>query len=189
MLQNFGINLHFSSQNLGYVAAYKYICKGKSTNDVLLIQGYVNLNAFGSPRTKKCMKAFAANAKVHRKSLKHSETPCSSKSKSTHSKLKRLSNVEVSEFMLGNNITDDCQLLAMAKESHELREKDLYCFVVNKIPKAISDLVKTTWRIHSVPEVIRREKTARIDTAKALLLSGECGPHCEDEWLRSAKEV
>ena len=90
------------------------------------------------------MKAFAANAKVHRKSLKHSETPCSSKSKSTHSNLTRLSNVEVSEFMLGNNITDDCQLLAMAKESLELREKDLYCFVVNKIPKTISDLVKTT---------------------------------------------
>ena len=52
MIQNFGINLHFSSQNLGYVAAYKFICKGKSTDDVLLSPDHVNLNAIGSPRTK-----------------------------------------------------------------------------------------------------------------------------------------
>ena len=154
MIQNVGVNLHFSSQNLGYVAAYKYICKNKSTDDVLLNPGHVNLNTIGSPHTTKFMKAFEANAKVRRESVKHSETPCSSKSKSTHSKLKRLSNVELSEFMLENNITDNCQLLAIAKEHHELDEKDLYRFVVNKTPKATSDLVKTTWHVHSAPKVI-----------------------------------
>ena len=90
------------------------------------------------------MKAFPENAKVRRKSLKHSETPCSSKSKGTHLKVKRLSNVEMSGFILENNITDDSQLLAISKECHELGEKDLYRFVVNKVPKAISDLVKIT---------------------------------------------
>ena len=55
----------------------------------------------------------------------NSETLCSSnKIKSAHSKIKHLSNVEVSEFRLENNITDDCQLLAIAKERHELGEKD-----------------------------------------------------------------
>ena len=58
MIQNFGINLHFSSQNLGYVAAYKYICKGKSTDVVLLSPDHVNLNAIGSPRTKNVWKLF-----------------------------------------------------------------------------------------------------------------------------------
>ena len=90
------------------------------------------------------MKAFLENAKVRRKSLKHSETPYLSKSKRAHLKVKRLSNVEVSEFILENKITDDFQLLAISKERHELGEKDLYRFVVNKIPKSISDLVKTT---------------------------------------------
>ena len=60
---------------------------------------------------------------------------------------------------------------------------------MNKTPTAISNLVKTTQRIHSAPEVIRREKTARINTVKVLLLSGECVPQCEGEWLRSAKAV
>ena len=43
--------------------------------------------------------------------------------------------------MLENKITADSQLLAIAKEPHELAEKDL---VVNKTPKSITDLVKTT---------------------------------------------
>lgn len=91
--------------------------------------------------------------------------------------------------MLKNNITDDSQLLAISKERHELSDKDLYRFVVNRPPRAIFDFVKTTWCIHSAPEIIHREKTARIDTVKALLLSGECVPQSEGEWLRSAKEV
>ena len=70
MIQNVGVNLHFSSQNLGYVAAYKYICKNKSTDDVLLNPGHVNLNTIGSPHTTKFMKAFEANAKVRRESVK-----------------------------------------------------------------------------------------------------------------------
>ena len=135
------------------------------------------------------MKAFAANANVRRECLKYCETPCSSKSKSTHSKIKRLSNVEVPEFMLMNNTADDDQLQGIVKEHHGLGEKDLYRFVVKKTIKVISDLVKTTWRIHSDPEVVRCEKTSRIDTVKALLLSGEYVPQCEGEWLRPAKEV
>ena len=53
MIKIFGINLHFSLQNLDYVAANKYICKDKSTDDVLLGPGHVNLNAIGSPHNKK----------------------------------------------------------------------------------------------------------------------------------------
>ena len=174
MIQNFGKNLHFSSQNLGYVAAYQYICKDKSPGDVLLSPGHVNFHAIGSARTKRCMKSFAANAKVRRESLEHSETPCSSKSKIPQSKVKRLSNVEVFEFILGKNITDESQLLAIAKEHHELSEKDLHRFVVNKTLKTISDSVKRTQHIHSAPEIIRREKTARLHSVKALLFSGEC---------------
>lgn len=134
------------------------------------------------------MKTFAANAKACRGNPDNNQTPCSSKTKNTHSKVKHLSNVEVSEFMLEKNITDDSQLLAIAKERHESGEKDLYRFVVNKPPKAISDLVKTTWRIQSAPDVVLRERTPRIDTIKALL-SGECAPECEGEWLKPAKEV
>ena len=70
-----------------------------------------------------------------------------------------------------------------------LGEKDLYRFVVNKTPKAISELVKTTWCIHSALEVIHHEETTKTDTVKALLLPGECVSQCEGEWLRSAKEV
>ena len=45
------INLHFSFQNLEYVAAHKYICTDKSVNNVLLNPGYINPNAFGSSHT------------------------------------------------------------------------------------------------------------------------------------------
>ena len=65
--------------------------------------------------------------------------------------------------MLEKNITDESHLLTTAKKCHDLSEKDLYHFVENRTPKAISDLVETACRIHSAPEIIRREKTARIN--------------------------
>lgn len=70
--------------------------------------------------------------------------------------------------MLENKINADFQLLAIAKEPHELAEKDL---VVNKIPKSITDLVKTTWHINSASGYVCCEKTIKIQIVKALLLS------------------
>ena len=57
-LQQYGVNLHFSSQDTGYVTAYMYICKKKSLNEVHHSSGRTNLTDIVSPRTKKCMKAF-----------------------------------------------------------------------------------------------------------------------------------
>ena len=48
MLKKYGIALHFSSQHAGYNTAYKYICKNKSSTEVLHSNGHPNLEAIGN---------------------------------------------------------------------------------------------------------------------------------------------
>lgn len=48
-----GIVLHFSSQALGYVAAYRYVAKNKQDNEVLRSPNHPDLSLLGSLRTKK----------------------------------------------------------------------------------------------------------------------------------------
>ena len=59
--------------------------------------------------------------------------------------------------------------------------------IVSQTSKAIIVLVITTWCILYAVEIIRREKTARIDAA--LMLFGEYVLECKGIWLRSAKEI
>ena len=58
-IHNFSINLHFSFQNPGYIAVYKYIYEDYSTDNILISPGHVKFNAIGSTCTKKYMKANA----------------------------------------------------------------------------------------------------------------------------------
>ena len=88
-----GIVLRFSAQHTGYNVAYKYVCK--SDSDVVHSQGHPNLHRIGSPSTKKGMKA---NAQKRRSSSVSNQRQQSAST----GKAKRLSNIEVAEFMIQN---------------------------------------------------------------------------------------
>ena len=66
MLKNYGIALHFSSQHAGYNTEYKYVCKNKSSTEVLHSNGHPNLEAIGSLGTKKCMCKRVSDYKARR---------------------------------------------------------------------------------------------------------------------------
>ena len=188
--KHFNIELHFSSQNLGYIAGYKYICKQKGECEVLHSEGHPNLSDIGSPKTKKCMKAFSKKSKLIKEGKRKSASSStqSSSSESQPSKAKRLSNVQVAEFVIQNDVKDDEHLLAIANERHASGQKDLYQFIVNKQPKRISDLINTAWRINAAPDVIRNETMSRIEKVKQYL-SVECIENCSGRWIKFAKEV
>ena len=56
------IVFNFSSEHCGYVAAYRYVCKGKPVEEVLHSEGHINLETVGSPSTKNTMRRHSANA-------------------------------------------------------------------------------------------------------------------------------
>ena len=88
MLKKYGIALHFSSEHAGYNTAYRYIYKNKSSIEVLHSNGYPNLEAIGSPRTKKCMRKRVSDYKACRESTPGSSS--GSVSSEMPSKIKRL---------------------------------------------------------------------------------------------------
>ena len=108
------INLHFSDQHLGYNVAYKYICK--TDKNVVTSDQHPNLTQIGSPKTKKGMKAFSNNAQKRRFSASASTTSAEQPSTSKKpAKARRLSNIEVSDFLVKNNIRREPELMAVSK--------------------------------------------------------------------------
>ena len=63
------IIVNFSNKHCDYIAAYRYVCKDKTTQDVLHSPNHVNLAKLGSPRTKNAMKQFFTNAKKRRSTV------------------------------------------------------------------------------------------------------------------------
>ena len=57
------INVHFSDKLLGYIAAYRYICK--SDKGVPHNENNPDLRDIGSPRTKACMEAIKAKKQCY----------------------------------------------------------------------------------------------------------------------------
>ena len=111
LYESHDINVNFSSNHEYYYSAYKYICK--SDENVVHSNGHPNLKEISSPRTKKCMASYK------RKHSDYNKLP----SKHRESKIRRLSNVEVSEFMVENNIKTDTELAAMAHKQKKCRKE------------------------------------------------------------------
>ena len=130
--------VNFSSEHCGYVAAYRHLCKVKPVEEVLHSEGQINLETVGSPSTKNAMRRHYANASKRKSQGQSSESSCKPK------KPKRLTNIEVSKFLVANKIRTETELMVFAKERNDNGEGDIYSFIMNKSPKALSDLIHTT---------------------------------------------
>ena len=176
--RNHSIAVNFSSNTCGYLAGYRYVCKDKDMANVLLSAGHPDLSDARSPKGRRGSKTFSDNAKRRR-----SEEP-----ESTRDKKKRLTNSDVADFLVRNGIRKECELMAAAKKRSDEGLDDLHRFVLNKNPKALSDLISTTWKLHFAPTVVEREKMDRV----ALVLSHldkPCVENCNGIWYECAREV
>ena len=182
---NHNVAINFSSQHCGYSAGYKYVCKNKDIETVLHSEGHPNLTEIGSPQTKNAMRAFSQKRKSEKqKSITADEASTSKKT----NKRKRLSNGQVSSFIVKNNIHRNQELKAAAKVRLDNGENDLNEFVLNKTPKQINDLISLTWEIHDAPKVLERENQTRMDVLRSYL-DKDCVENCNGRWLENAKEV
>ncbi len=109
------------------------------------------LRSWGSPTTRKGIKAYRAAKKEERK-RKHAEASGSS------NKHRRLSNIEVSEFVKEHNINNETSLLAVANEQQQAGKKDLAAFLLSRTQKQVNELISTTWKMADAKTVMEREK-------------------------------
>jgi len=114
LLENHGINVNFSESNASYYTAYKYVCKWDT--DVFTSENHPHLKEIGSPKTKKCMHAYIENSQKRRSanvSNATTEGACSTP------KTKRLSCVDVSDFIVKHNVKTETELFAQASLQKE----------------------------------------------------------------------
>jgi len=178
------ITVNFSSKNCGYLAAYRYVCKSKSAGQVLHSPGHPNLTDVRSPPSKKASQAYSENARKRRQSRDTEDEAVAGPSKP-----KRLSNIDVSLFLVENEIKNETELMSVAKQRQEEGQTDLYNFIINKNPKALADLISTTWRIDNAPAAMERDRIPLMEVVRRNL-QGECVQGCvEQQWYKSARQV
>ena len=180
------IVVNFSSTHCGYIAAYRYVCKDKPLESVVHSPHHANLATLGSLRTKNAMKQFSSNAIKSR-----SAEPTSSSAGPTVCKPKRLSNTDIAEFLVSNNIKSENELMEVAKGHHDSGERDIYNFIMNKSPKGLSNLVNTTWKMQNAPKIVELNCKSRMDILQEYVSSDSA---CNDnnnscEWFKCAKEA
>ena len=114
--------VNFSDQHDYYKSAYQYVCK--EDNEVVHSEGHPkDLLSKSSPRTKKSIAAFRASCRKRRSTTNPDEgsstTPPNNKPKSYR---RRMSNMEVSDFVRRENIKTYTELLAAA-EARRMMDK------------------------------------------------------------------
>ena len=127
------IVVNFSDMHTRYIYAYRYVCK--SDQEVVHSPGHPDLSNVGSPRTKAGTKALQqASWKRKNGSKQCANESCSSKSR-------RLTNLQVSDFIVANNITTLMQLFAKAELQKQECECDLALFLFSRSQKLLGELV------------------------------------------------
>lgn len=186
------IVLNFSDHHDNYYSAYKYV--SKSDVHVYHSKHHPDLENVSSPRTKLSTQAYRRSRK--RASIERAQETANSSSSnsasSTNNKLckpKRLSNLNVSEFVLKNNITTEIKLLASAQSRKSEGQTDLANFVLSKNPKALSELIATTWKMQNASVELERQDAKRMDIIRNTSNSTDCVDACEERWLKCAKQV
>jgi hypothetical protein len=104
------------------------------------------------------------------------------------SKVQRLSNLDVSKFLVENNIRTETDLFIIATEQQEAGKEDLYNFLVSRSPKSLQDLIATTWKIQDAKASLAPRNTPRMDTIRKAA-AAECVDACGGEWLECALQV
>ena len=144
LFEKHGAVVNFSESTENYYAAYQYVCK--TDENVTHSSNHPDLKDIGFLKTKKCMKAYQEKCKRKRKQNDQE------KQNKKAPKMKRLTNLDVSEFLIKHNIKSDTALFAKAHEQKEAGKKDLAHFVMSRSSKALQNVIQNTWKMHTLSE-------------------------------------
>ena len=192
LMEKFSVSVNFSEGHDNYYAAYRYI--KKMDEEVYHSEGHPNLSEIGSPRTKNSTKALREKRKQARE--RNNETNTNSETEeaagssggSKKGKVRRLSNLDVAEFIVSNNIKTDEELLGKANEQKKAGKKDLASFIFSRSLKNLNDLIETTWKMETASANIARKDIPRMEMIRQCAAK-PCVEGCNGQWLKLATET
>lgn len=186
MKRKYNINIDVSSLGLAYVYAYRYVCK--FDKDVHLSVGHPALEEYASPRTKEASTAYRRRA-AKRKSSTSSTVSTAGATVVGQQPGRRISltNLQVSEYIVKNNIQTTTELYAAAQQRKVDGDPHLYGYLCNRRLAQTDELIQKTWKFKSAASELARAKRLRLDVVKDFLESEHSNPDCE--WLYRALEV
>ena len=117
-----------------------------------------------------------------------SRSEASSSSKVSNTKSKRLSNLDVSHFIVKNDIKTQTQMLATANIQKDKGKINLASFVFSHTSKSLDELISQTWTMQNAQITLARQTKCQIDIIQELSL-GSCAEGCNGGWLKYAKDV
>jgi len=177
-----GITVNFSDHE-GYYTAYRYV--NKEDEMVFRSTGHPNLDEAGSPRTKRCHETYR---KRRSEDKSQGNTNTVSNQETAIKRQKKLSNMEVADFIVEHEIKSETELLAVANEQRDEGKKDLAEFALSRSSKNLTELINQTWKMKKAPSTLLRQKSSRMDLIREAA-GGECAPACDGKWLQCAEEV
>ncbi len=175
LIKKHHIVVHFSESHDNYYSAFKYI--SKLDTEVFRSDGHPDLTEIGPPRTKNSTKAY----RQKRKSAGVNEKPGSSNAKRV---ARRLSNFDVSQFLVENSLKTATELFAKAQEQKKAGKYDLANFILSRSSKSLSDLICNTWAMEGAVEKVARGSIARIEMVRE-----KAQENCTGVWLQMAVQV
>ena len=111
-----------------------------------LTQGHQNLKEIHSPQTKQCVNVYHKNSKEKKRAANKQNNPQNEQNwKNKKPRTSRLANLNVSEFMIENNIKSETKLFAIADEQKKAGKKYLANFVLPHSTNTLSDLLENMY--------------------------------------------
>ena len=184
LMENYGISVHYSSAHHNYYSAWRYVTK--SEKDFVQSENHRRLREVPKLKTTNASRARCTKRKVKRPARYSSaqdtllededegEKPTARKGK------KRLTAFEVSQIMVEGNIKNVIELQALAFEQKEEGKTDLAEFLVNRTPRAVADMMQSTWEIEEAKAKLERAKKTRMELLQEARQS-ECAQGCNGD--------
>ena len=179
-----GINVNLSDSHHNYYSAYCYVTK--QDKSVYLSPGHPNLSTIGSPKAGKCIRAYREKSRRRKSIDDNSGDPSTSTASS--GRIPRVSNLDLSEFIVENGIRSTDELLAAAKQRQQEGNKDLANFLIGRCVKKLRELVDNTWAMETSRERLARANMSRMEIVQEAA-DGDCVEGCQGEWYNCAFEM
>ena len=176
----YSIEVNFVDKDTpNYVAAFRYLGKGKTLQDLELSDGHppLTLNAKSPPTSKANRKSMAK---------RRAKEMSGSSSKGDVAKVHKLSKLEVMDLIVSHNIRDEDSLLALAVKQAKEGLMELKKFIADTPERVYNEIISKTWKMQQAEEKMARKQQSRMERL-AQYFSKACPPGCR--WLVLAEDV
>ena len=117
-----------------------------------------------------------------------SSTSETAKEDKKYTKLPRLSNYDISKFLVTNKIKTRTEFFAIAHTQKQHGKEDLPNFILSGSSKPLDDLIDNTWEMEAAPEKLQSVQVPCMEVIYNWPM-GKCIPHCYGMWLECANLV